>query len=291
MFAMRYQQIPLQFLLEHQSTLSGLAKIGLRGFKKTKIRQVDAQSLSPIVEVIEPPSYALIDHYVLWSGAEPNKYKDTIPSHMVSQWGLAFATRLLLQTSYPLSQVINQGVSLKINGNIPRNEKLLIQAKIAKIDERNGLARVSVQIITGTVEQPALVETVLHMAFILPNFEKTKRIENTENRTWVVQGEWSTSSDDGFKFALLTGDFNPIHWVGLLAKFSSFGQKVLHGFGVFARSFEVLPEQMQQIDVRFLKPVRLPSQHNQVETSVEQDQKFVRVIGSEGQICLMGQFK
>ncbi|MEG1856904.1 MAG: MaoC/PaaZ C-terminal domain-containing protein [Acinetobacter sp.] len=291
MFTIRYQQIPLQFLLEHQATLIGLGKIGLRTFKKTKVIEVNWQTLAPIREVIEPPNNDLVDHYVKWSGAQPNKYNDSIPPHMVSQWGLSFATRLLLQTNYPLSQVINQGVSLKIHGKIPRNEKLLIQAKISHVDERNGLARVSVQIMTGTISQPELVETVLHMAFILPNFKKTKRTESTDHKQWIAQGEWSVRSDDGFKFALLTGDFNPIHWVGLLAKFSNFGQKVLHGFGVFVRSFELLHEPIQQIDVRFLKPIKLPSQCNQVETSSEQAQKFIRVVGSAGQICLMGQFK
>ncbi|MCH7334950.1 MaoC/PaaZ C-terminal domain-containing protein [Acinetobacter sp. NIPH 2699] len=290
MFSIRYQQIPLQFLFEHQSTLAGLGKIGLRSLKKAQVKSVDWQALAAIKEVIEPPSVELIDHYVRWSGAQADKYQDSIPPHMVSQWGLSFATRLLLQTSYPLTQVINQGVSLKIHGKIPRHEKLLIQAKISQVDERNGLARVSVQIITGTIAQPDLVEAVLHMAFILPNFEKTKRTESTDQKKWTTQGEWSTTANDGLKFALLTGDFNPIHWVGPLAKISSFGQKVLHGFGVFARSFELLPEPIQQIDVRFLKPVKLPSQYNQVETSVEQDQKFVRVVGSAGQICLMGQF-
>ena len=52
-----------------------------------------------------------------------------------------------------------------------------------------------------------------------------------------------------------------------------------------------LKEEVKQIDVRFLKPVKLPSQHNQVETSTEQSEKYVRVVGSAGQVCLMGQFK
>ncbi len=290
MFAIRYQQIPLQFLFEHQATLAGLGKIGLRSLKKSKVAQVDWQTLAPIKEMIDAPSHDLIEHYIQWSGAELNKYQDSIPPHMVSQWGLSFATRLLLQTHYPLSKVINQGVSLKIHGKLPRTENLMIQAKIAQMDERNGLARISVQITTGTIAEPELVEAQLHMAFILPHFEKIKHSETSNTKLWHTLGEWSTRSDDGLKFALLTGDFNPIHWITPLAKLSNFGQKVLHGFGVFARSFEFLPQPIQQIDVRFLKPVKLPSEHNRVETSTEQMQKYVRVVGSAGQICLMGQY-
>jgi MaoC like domain len=290
MRTVHYQQIPLQFLFEHQATLTGLGKIFLRSFKKAKAVQSDWQALAPIKEIIKAPSDELVNHYIQWSGAPLSKYSNTIPAHMVSQWGLSFATRLLLQTAYPLSQVINQGVSLKIYGDIPRNEKLLIQAKIATVDERNGLARLSVQIITGTITQPELVETVLHMAFMLPHFKKSKRTESRDDKIWQAVGEWSATADDGFKFALLTGDFNPIHWIGPLAKMSSFGQKVLHGFGMFARSFELLPEPVQQIDVRFLKPVKLPSEHNQVEISSEQGQNHVRLVGAAGQICLTGQY-
>lgn len=289
MFAIGYKQIPLQFLFEHQATLVGLGKIGFQHFKTTKTVQ-DWQALAVISEVIEPPSQELVDHYIKWCGVQNEKYQDSLPPHMVSQWGLSFATRLLLQTSYSLTQVINQGVSLKIHGKLPRHEQLLVQAKISQIDERNGLARVSVHIMTGTINQPELVETVLHMAFILSDFQKTKRMEKIDHKNWNILGKWSTTTDDGLKFALLTGDFNPIHWVGFLAKLSKFKQKVLHGFGVFSRSFELLPEPIQQIDVRFLKPVKLPSQHNQVEICSDQDQKFIRVVGSAGQICLMGQF-
>ena len=64
------------------------------------------------------------------------------------------------------------------------------------------------------------------MAFILPNFKKMERTEKIDQKNWKTMGEWSATADDGFKFALLTGDFNPIHWVGPLAKLSSFGQKV-----------------------------------------------------------------
>ncbi|WP_343580122.1 MaoC/PaaZ C-terminal domain-containing protein [Acinetobacter sp.] len=290
MRAVHYQQIPLQFLFEHQATLAGLGKILWRSLQKAKAPTSDWQALAPIKEIIRPPSDELVNNYIQWSGASVTQYPDTIPAHMVSQWGLSFAIRLLLQTAYPLGQVINQGVSLKIDGDIPRNEKLLIQAKIAHVDERNGLARVSVQIITGTITQPALVETVLHMAFMLPHFKKAKRTETRDEKSWQSVGEWSATADDGFKFALLTGDFNPIHWVGPLAKMSSFGQKVLHGFGMFARSFELLPEPIQQIDVRFLKSVKLPSKHNQVEISTEQGQNHVRLVNAAGQICLTGQY-
>jgi hypothetical protein len=59
----------------------------------------------------------------------------------------------------------------------------------------------------------------------------------------------------------LTGDFNPIHWCAPLARRSVFRGMVLHGFGSFVRSYEVLAQQgvrFDEIDVRFVKPVALP---------------------------------
>jgi hypothetical protein len=71
----------------------------------------------------------------------------------------------------------------------------------------------------------------------------------------------------GFEFALLTGDFNPIHWVRPYARSVGFRSTILHGFGTLARAVEALnrgpfqgdPTRLRSIDVRFTKPLVLPA--------------------------------
>lgn len=263
------QRLPISLLRHHQDTLKGLGEIFLRTAKLSKPKKIisEWQHIPAISKIIAAPNNELVQHYVVWSGAPTTRYQDTIPPHMVSQWGLSVATDLLLLTKYNLASVINQGVTLTIKGNIPRNQDLLLRAKVYSVQEQNGLARVSVQIITGTVTEPDLVETILHMAFILPDFKKSKKVNQTSELHWNNIGQWQATNHDGLKFALLTGDFNPIHWIGLVGRLSAFKNKVLHGFGTLARTYELLPETIRILDVRFLKPVVLPSSVLKVETT------------------------
>ncbi|MCL4235806.1 MAG: hypothetical protein KJ042_14940, partial [Deltaproteobacteria bacterium] len=70
----------------------------------------------------------------------------------------------------------------------------------------------------------------------------------------------------GFDFAVLTGDFNPLHWFGPYARAAGFKNVILHGFATFARAFEALawgpgggdPFAIREIEARFTRPVVLP---------------------------------
>jgi acyl dehydratase len=71
----------------------------------------------------------------------------------------------------------------------------------------------------------------------------------------------------GLDFALLTGDFNPIHWIRPYARAAGFRSTILHGFGTLARTVEALnrarfsgnPALLTTIDARFVKPLVLPA--------------------------------
>ena len=69
----------------------------------------------------------------------------------------------------------------------------------------------------------------------------------------------------GLAFALLTGDFNPVHWVGAYARAAGFATPILHGFAMMARVHEGLAralfagasDRIRVIDVRFKRPLVL----------------------------------
>ncbi len=293
---MSASHIPLRFVTLHTATIKGIGEVALRSLKLTKPKgiQSDWTQIAPISAVIPAPTDELVDHYIRWSGSDPAKYQGTIPPHLVSQWGLPFATQLLLQTTFPIANVINQGVTFRIRGDLPRHEPLRVGTSLHSVETHKGLARVTVRIVTGTVNSPDLVETDLHMAFILPGFEKSPKAQKpADTIQWQAVGTWSASSHDGFQFALLTGDFNPIHWIGIAGKLSNFGQKVLHGFGMLARTYERLPTAIHELDIRFVKPVKLPSPVLTVETGrdPETSQQRVRLRGPEQLIHLVGHFK
>lgn len=219
-----------------------------------------ALRIMPVARVIAAPPEALVAKYIRWAGAAG--YGDELPPHMVSQWSLPLVGELLLHMPYKLTSVINQGVSLRVHGPLPRRVPLHVSAALEQIEETPGRIKVVVAVITGTAQQPLLVEARLHMSFLLPGprAAKTAPARATEP-AWQTVGQWTADARDGLRFALLTGDFNPIHWCGPLARRSVFRSLVLHGFGSFVRSYEILRQHgidFKEIDVRFVKPVPLP---------------------------------
>ncbi|NYE59554.1 hypothetical protein FHW58_000706 [Duganella sp. 1224] len=216
--------------------------------------------VAPVVRMVAAPSDDLVAAYVRWAGAAG--YDCELPPHMVSQWSLPLVGELLLRMPYKLTSVINQGVTLRIHGPLPRHTPLRVNAAVEQIEETPGRVKVVVAVVTGTARQPALVETRLHMSFLLPGPRAAKTVPlQAEEPAWLIAGQWHADVRDGLRFALLTGDFNPIHWCGPLARRSVFRGLVLHGFGSFVRSYEILRQHgvdFQEIDVRFIKPVPLP---------------------------------
>jgi len=219
-----------------------------------------AARITPVTRVIAAPPAALVEAYRDWTGAQ--ELTGQLLPHMVSQWSLPLVGELLLRLPYKLTSVINQGVSLRVHGALPRNTPLHVSAAVEQIEETPGRIKVVVAVSTGTAQQPVLVDARLHMSFLLPGPRAARVARDTADEPqWSTAGVWHADERDGLRFALLTGDFNPIHWCGPLARRSVFRSLVLHGFGSFVRSYELLKQQgivFNEIDVRFVKPVPLP---------------------------------
>ena len=247
------------------------------------------------MRVIDAPPDDLVAQYVRWAGAAG--YGDELPPHMVSQWSLPLVGELLLRMPYKLTSVINQGVSLRVNGPLPRRTPLHVSAAVEHIEKTPGRIKVVVAVVTGTAQQPSLVEARLHMSFLLPGPRAAKATPaSTTEPAWHTAGHWQADDRDGLRFALLTGDFNPIHWCGPLARRSVFRSLVLHGFGSFVRSYEILRQQgvsFKEIDVRFVKPVPLPCSALSVQVAPPNDDgwRSVRLTGAEGAIHLAGNLR
>lgn len=246
----------------------------------------EALRLAPVTRVTPAPAQELVAQYLAWADAA-GRYDGELPPHMVSQWSLPLVGELLLRMPYQLTSVINQGVGLRINAPLPRNVPLHVSASVERIEQTPGRTKVVVAVSTGTAQQPALVEAHLHMSFLQPGPRSAKTAaERPPEPEWHSAGQWQADRRDGLRFALLSGDFNPIHWCGPLARRSVFRGLVLHGFGSFVRSYEVLAQQgvaFSEIDVRFVKPVPLPSATLSVQTTpaAADGWRQLRLVGGE----------
>ncbi|MCP1623296.1 MaoC family dehydratase [Pseudomonas nitroreducens] len=77
---------------------------------------------------------------------------------------------------------------------------------------------------------------------------------------------WNCPADIGRRYARVAGDYNPIHLSAASAKLFGFPRAIAHGLWNKARSLAALGERLPmagyRVDVRFQKPVLLPSQVN-----------------------------
>jgi acyl dehydratase len=175
--------------------------------------------------------------------------------------------------------------------DLPLDRPLQVQAQLKSLQLADNRARLVVRVATGTEDNPERVVAEMHQLFILGKSTGRSLPRTSPERQWHRLGRWNAVEKDGIRFALLTGDFNPIHWVPLAGALSPFKGMVLHGFGTFARTFEILARTMDVglIDVRFLKPVRLPSEGLSVELAAADDGRDeIRLMGTSGELHLAG---
>lgn len=91
-----------------------------------------------------------------------------------------------------------------------------------------------------------------------------ERVSKTLDKPQGDPVSWSLQTDLGRRYAVTSGDYNPIHLSALSAKIFGFKRAIAHGMWSKARCLaalsEVIPEAGYSVEVNFLKPVFLPSE-------------------------------
>ena len=226
----------------------------------------------PEIEALLPPRRrALVRDYLRWSGADSRAYRDVLPPHLFPQWGLPVLTGLLKEIPYPIQTVLNQGCRLEIREPLPMGQRLTVRGRLENITEDGRKARIHARLITGTEACPDALSADVYVVVPLPASEDGARGPRREKprvpQTVTEIGDRRLGARAGLDFALLTGDFNPIHWIRPYARVAGFKSTILHGFGSLAWAYERLirarfcgdPNGLAFIDVRFTRPLLLPA--------------------------------
>ncbi len=240
-----------------------------------------------IRQTISPRNPELIKDYVRNVGGDPSAYKKTVPAHLFPQWGFPLAAKTLRGIPYPMQKVLNGGCRLEINAPLPAGEPLEISARLEDIDDNGRRAVLHQKVVTGTRENPEAV--VGHLYAIVPlgggkeggNGKSAPKADKPRvPETAQEIGRWKLAHNAGLAFAMLTGDFNPVHWIVPYAKAFGFKNTILHGFATMARAIEGLnrglfagdPNQIAVFDCKFTRPLVLPAR---VGLYVEGDNVYV----------------
>jgi len=221
---------------------------------------------------LDPRPRALIKDYVRFCGGDPNSYKHSLPPHLWPQWGFPLAAKTLEDIPYPLLEVLNGGCRVEVNGTIANDEPLEISAQLVSIDETERRAVLEQRVTTGTAANPeAIVATLYAIVPLRRGKGKGDKSKKKQPERVPLDADelarWRIPADAGLAFAMLTGDFNPVHWIPPYARAFGFKNTILHGFASMSKAWEGLvraryggaPTAIRSFDVQFTKPLVLPA--------------------------------
>jgi len=254
------ETVPAALLRQQLTNITAM----LKGAVMSYLPLPDRQRGAWITQPLPAPTPALLQAYSQWSRADAARYRSSIPPHLASsQLGLSLIARLTAQSPYPMLSVLNQGVHIRIHQPLPQGEPLQLRGRLVDASDDGFRARVHSHIDIGTASQPQALEIDSYAAVVLrkrPTGADSER--ERDEPVFETIGHWQAGADEGVKFFLLTGDFNPIHTLPMLARHTRFRGCIMHGYGAFAQVFEAIlnaGHTIADIDVRFIKPLPLPS--------------------------------
>jgi acyl dehydratase len=227
-----------------------------------------------LTRTIAPRDPALVRDYLRHVGGDPAAYRGVLPPHLFPQWGFPLAARTLEGVPYPLARVLNGGCRMELNAPLPADQPLHVRASLVEIDDDGRRAVLRQRVITGTDELPdALVADLFAIVPLGPRGGSARdgAARKAPARVPADARElayWRIGRDAGLHFAMLTGDFNPVHWIGPYARAMGFRSTILHGFATMARAIEGLQRsrfagdarRLATWDCKFTRPLLLPAQ-------------------------------
>lgn len=268
--------VPSRFIFHQGSGLSGLGRIAATSLMAPLRRRiagdVDLGPSQEFTKTLEPPSPDLVRRYLEYLGTNPDRYEETVPPHLFSQWTFDLLAKTLAHLTFPLHEMVNGGCRLEVNDELPFDRRWRASAKLVEVDESPSRFRLHHVIETGPLQTPDAV--VAHMFNVLVRRRSSggsdggseEREEPTVGAETEEVERWQLDEQAGLDFAKLTGDFNPIHWLRSAAEAAGFDNTILHGFATMARAFEGIEfgylaedERIETLDVRFTNPLVLPA--------------------------------
>ncbi len=264
--------VSIVHLLSQKSALMALGRVALRSVIPRAEGEPRAAMELPgpwVEETVAAPSEALVRAFVANAGGDVGWYRGVVPSAMFAMWTFSAVSRALGALPWPMTRVLNAGVTLLEAAPIAREATLSVRARLASVELDERRAKISTEIETGPASDPAALRALLHTYLPLGKPSKSRETKLPERATEAARelAFWSLARTAGRDFALLTGDINPIHWIGPAAKMAGFRSVILHGFASMARAVEGLnravfvgdPARLRSLDVRFVRPLLLPA--------------------------------
>jgi acyl dehydratase len=161
---------------------------------------------------------------------------------------------------------MNAGCTVERRADLPAGEPLQLSARLVSIDDNGERALITQELVTGTASAPDALRVEIRAFVPLVRSGKGKEKPRVPEDASEI-GLRGLRQGAGLEFALLTGDFNPVHWVAPWARAAGFPRPILQGFGTLAVVaaavdrvvFSGRTDGWNRLEARFARPVVLPA--------------------------------
>lgn len=265
--------------LPHQASM--VAALGRTAFLavKQKLKPVRGTPSLPgplLSDRVPPRDARLVQAFLAHIGSRPGTWTangaEGLPPTLFPQWTFPLLQRALEALPYPPSELLNGGCKLVVNRPLPLGEAIDVEVQLTDIDDDGRRAIMTESLVVGTATAPRALEIEFYPIVKLRGGAKGGSKDGASREKPRVPadareiGRWDLGPRAGLEFALLTGDFNPIHWIPPAAKAMGFKSTILHGFASMSRAVEALIQseasgdgtRLREVAVRFVKPLVLP---------------------------------
>ena len=287
--------VPVSLLRHHGPNIYGMFSHGLRSALPLPRPATVETPTPPLEREVPAPPAALVRAYAEWTGAPPERYAEGLPPHLFSYWGMALIAELTALAPYNLLSVLNQGCRVQTRKLLPIGEAIQLRGHLADVADDGRRVRIETQLQAGSASVPDAQCMTVMAAVPRKGAAPRKSGDKHDEPTFETVGRWSASRDDGLNFALLTGDFNPIHTFWPLARRTRYRGCILHGFGFLSRSYETVLNAgltIAEFDLRYVKPLALPATDLAVQISpASNGQRALRLRAPDGSVHLAGHFR
>jgi hypothetical protein len=276
--------VPARHVIHQGRVLASLGATVIDAARKRAGLRPRAAVVTPGTEIVArvaPPPPGLVRDYLRFVGGDADGYRGRLPPHLFPQWSFPVAARTLRGLPHSLLKVVNAGCRLEVKQPLPAGEPLLVRARLLGVQDDGRRAVLHQQVVTGTERVPDALLADLFV--VVPSVSGERPAPDSGSAATSGNGAghgrarvpvdarelafWRLPANAGLRFAYLTGDFNPIHWVHPYARAFGHRSPILHGFCTLARTWEGLartlnardPGRLRVLDVRFIRALPLPA--------------------------------
>ena len=206
------------------------------------------------------------------TGGDPATYQAPgnslfVPPTFFAAWALPEFARALAAAKLPFNfaRALHAASSVQVHRLFTCDEPLGFTANVEAVQRTGHRIRIDQKLeLVAMRGQPVLTAT---LSLVLPARRRSgSRPAEMAPASASQLDELDLGRTEGWKYARISGDFNPVHWSLAAARLSGLPGPIAHGFDVMTRISHVAVEKiagklsrLRVLEVSFRKPIALPA--------------------------------